>query len=342
MADFDGVVLVVVEVRRVDAAPASVDMLSTFSQLMPASEIAVSVIGWQAGRVAEQLAGYQPSVILIADDPSLELYSMAPYAAVIERSIARVEPRLVLLANTTAGRDLGPYLAARHGAPWATNCHNPRVEDDWLVVDRSILEGRAIVSARLSLRNERTFVVVEGSPEATYTPSPVAPSPIVELIEIEAPPGEASVRVVEGNGAGADEPGLAEAEIIVCGGRGVGSAQNFELIEEVARLLNGRVGATGAAVEAGWRPAAEKIGQTGSTVRPRLYIGVGVSGAPQHLAGIRQAETIVAINRDENAPLARLADIVVRAEIETFLPALIAELQRARGGDSDEQTASPL
>jgi electron transfer flavoprotein alpha subunit len=233
----------------------------------------------------------------------------------------------VLLGATPDGRDAAGMISAYTGKAVLTNATGVTWEDDRPVVEMSVFGGK--------LTTRSTFTAAEGI--ITIRPNTVtaeaAPKPgVVDAAAAGPGPEIPAVKVVDRVEEAGAEASLEEARIIVSGGRGVGSTEGFALVEELARELGGVVGATRAAVDSGWIPYARQIGQTGKIVKPTLYLALGVSGAIQHKVGMQTAETIVAINRDPDAPIAEFADVLVVGDLFEVGPALAAELRARRGG----------
>jgi electron transfer flavoprotein alpha subunit len=264
---------------------------------------------------------------LIVDDLLLERYTTDGYAAAIDAALAAVSPSLVLLPGTTSGRDLGPYLAARGGSNCLSDCTALRWEGETLVATRPVYQGKMLTDARVT-PNGIAFAVLRSG--AFQAPAPGTAGPIEHLpIQLSAAELRVQLREVAEKPTGAVN--LEGADTIVVGGRGLGSAESFNsLLGALAEALDAPIGATRAVTDLGWRPHYEQIGQTGKTVNPKLYVGVGVSGAVQHLVGMQNSETILVINRDADAPLFKLASIGVVGDLTEIVPALTKAVRAAR------------
>ncbi|MDX2194609.1 MAG: electron transfer flavoprotein subunit alpha/FixB family protein, partial [Gemmatimonadales bacterium] len=230
----------------------------------------------------------------------------------------------VVVAASATGRDLAPRLAARLGAGFAADCTALRAEGGAVVAVRPVYAGKALQTVKLP-----GMPAVVSVRTGAFAPAARAHVAAVEAVAV--PAVAARMEVVERRAAAAQRLDVAEAEIIVAGGRGLGEPAHFRLVEELAAAFgDAAVGASRAVVDAGWRDHAEQVGQTGKTVSPRLYIAVGISGAIQHLAGMRTARTIVAVNKDKDAPIFKVADYGIVGDLFEVLPALTAAIRARR------------
>jgi electron transfer flavoprotein alpha subunit len=253
----------------------------------------------------------------------LEGYTTETYAAAVKQAIDEAKPSILLLGGTSNGRDLAPRLAARLNVGVASD------------VDRlEWIEGR--LRARRPVYSGKAFATVDvtGTPAiATTRPNAFVPEEsgngAAEVVEVNAP-SDSRTRVVETKVPEAGELSIAEADIIVSGGRGLKEAANFSYVRDLAHAIGGAVGASRATVDAGWIDHQHQVGQTGRVVSPNLYIAAGVSGAIQHLAGMSSSKHIVAINKDPEAPIFRVADLGVVGDLFTILPALTEEVKKAK------------
>ena len=255
---------------------------------------------------------------------ALGAYLTEPYAAALKQVIDQVKPSIVLLPGTSNGRDLAPRIAARLNVGVASD------------VDRLEWTGGKL-RARRPVYSGKAFATVEviGTPAiATTRPNAFsveeAGGGAAEVIEVNVPPVATKVKLLETKTPEAGEMSIAEADIIVSGGRGLKEAANFSLIRDLAHAIGGAVGASRATVDAGWIDHQHQVGQTGRVVTPNLYIAVGVSGAIQHLAGMSSSKHIVAINKDAEAPIFRLADLGVVGDLFQIIPALTEAVKKAK------------
>ena len=268
--------------------------------------------------------GLPTTKALVVADEALATYSPDGWAKVLDGLAESRGPSVVLAPATTRGRDLAPRLAALRGSGVASDLTVLERDGEALVASRPIYAGKAIAAVR-----------IDGAPAvATMRPNSAPPKEGEGSPEVsEAPLAEGyapRARVVGVERAESERPDVAEADRIVSGGRGMGSPEHFALIEELADRIGAAVGASRAVVDAGWRPHGDQVGQTGKTVSPSLYIACGISGAVQHLAGMKTAKTIVAINKDAEAPIFAVADYGIVGDVFEILPQL-TEALRAHG-----------
>lgn len=321
-------VLVLIETSAGAVRETSLEILTAARELAAGGPLAAVVVGSGVQNAAADVASRGAERVLVADAPGLERYTLDGYAKAIEAAIAAVSPKVVLIGGTTSGRDLGPYLAARAQAPCLSDCMSVRWDGDALVAIRPVYQGKMLTEARTAPA-EIAFAVLRGGVSAAAQPGGSGGS--VESLSVDISDSDLRVKLVDVAEKPTGGVNLEGAETVVVGGRGVGSKEAFSMIEDLAAALDAPVGATRAVTDLGWRPHYEQIGQTGKTVRPKLYIGVGVSGAVQHTVGMSGSETIVAINRDPDSPLFKLATIGVVGDLNEIVPALTREIRAARG-----------
>lgn len=325
-----GGVLVVGEMGANGAPrPVSWEMLTAARTIAEAmgGQVTGLVFGAGVAEAARTWGSAGTDRVLVTDDPRLAGLPAPAAAAVLAKAIDTVSPAVVLIPGTTAGRDFAPLVAARLGTGLAADCVELSVEDGALRAVRPVLGGRAM-----------TRVGFPGSPPAMVTlragsfakAEPGVTNPDVETLNVEFAPEDLRVTVVETSRKGAGGSRLDTADVVVSGGRGLEKPEQFVLVEELAEALGGAIGATRAVVDAGWRPHDEQVGQTGRTVSPRLYIAVGISGAVQHNVGMQGSDYIVAINRDPDAPIFKIASFGIVGDLFDVVPALTAEVRGAR------------
>jgi electron transfer flavoprotein alpha subunit len=288
-------------------------------------ELHAIVVG-PPGLSADVAGAYGADKVFVAADQTARLYQSGIYAAAIAERARAGGYAAVLLGATALGKDLGPRLAARLGCPIAADVTGIAVEGG-IVITRPVYGGKALYRLKVTA----PCCVISLRPN-NFPAAAAQRSGAVEAMALPADAGAfaRTTQVKEPERAALD---VTEAAIVVAGGRGLKEPQHFKLLEDLAAALGGQaaVGASRAVVDAGWRPHAEQVGQTGKTVSPNLYFAVGVSGAIQHLAGMRTSKVIVAINKDKDAPIFKVADYGVVGDLFEIVPRLIDEIKKARG-----------
>lgn len=288
-------------------------------------EAAALLIGPGVAPAAEELARYVPRVLVAeGGDPEASWApSVAPLAAAL---LGREAPDFLLVGASIDGRDLAGLLAALLGWGVLANAFEVEWQEGVPVVGMSVFGGRLVTRSTFS--GQRGIVIVR---TGSATAEPAGAAGQVENVVLDAESTLPAPRIVERvDEAGATGP-IEEARVIVAGGRGVGGPEGFELLGELAKVLDGVIGGTRAVVDAGWLPYSQQIGQTGKIVKPALYVAAGISGAIQHKVGVQTAGTIVAINKDPDAPIAEFADLVVVGDLFQLLPPLTTALRARRG-----------
>jgi electron transfer flavoprotein alpha subunit len=253
-----------------------------------------------------------------------ERYSPLPFVSALAKKVESEKPDLVLLGATLNGRDLGARLAARLGRAYAADVTGLRAAGNALEVDKPMYAGKVRAKLRIDLP-----AVVSVRPGAMPLKDGAA-APQVQKIDADASAERLTFVKLEATATAAKRVSLSEARVIVSGGRGLKGPENWHLVEELADALGGAVGASRAVTDAGWRPNEEQVGQTGKTVTPDLYIALGISGAIQHLAGMTSSKVIVAVNKDPDADIFKIADYGVVADVFEFVPAFTEAVKKAR------------
>lgn len=312
-------VLVFTEIKDGKLKKASREALSIGRKLAEAAGGDLVAFASDAG-VAEEAGRYGVKKLYVT---SVGNYSTEPYTAALAQVVSDVQPSVVLFAGMSNGRDLAPRLAARLNAGVASDVDRLEWTDGKLRARRPVYSGKAFA----------TVDVVSSPAIATTRPNafPLEETGggAAEVVNVTASADD-RVKLVETKMPEAGELSIAEADIIVSGGRGLKEAQNFSLIRDLAHAIGGAVGASRATVDAGWIDHQHQVGQTGRVVSPNVYIAAGVSGAIQHLAGMSSSKHIIAINKDQEAPIFRVADLGVVGDLFQILPALTEEVKKAK------------
>ncbi len=257
----------------------------------------------------------------------LKNYSSTAYSKLIADFVKENNFNLLLFSHTSMGKDIAPIVSAKLKAGYGADCTSIEIKDGQLVCERPIYAGKALMNFSLSSEvkvltiRPNTISLTEDGYKVNLNVD------VKEVADEKLDLRSVTTEYVKSEG----KLDVAEADIIISGGRGMKGPENFYLLEEIAQLLGGAVGASRAVVDAGWRPHSEQVGQTGKTVSPKLYIACGISGAIQHLAGMSSAKCVVAINKDKDAPIFQIADYGIVGDVLEILPALKEELKKYVG-----------
>ena len=304
------------------------------------TDVTAVVIGSGIKDLADQLAEYGADKVIVIDDPECKEYRTEPYAHALASAINEFKPEIMLVGATPIGRDLGPRVSARVATGLTADCTSldigdfplqpiPGKEDEQLhkqlLMTRPAFGGNTIA----------TIACPDFRPQmATVRPGVMQKAERVEgrkaeIVEFNPgfTPNDKYVEILEVVKAVSNVADIMDAKILVSGGRGVGSAENFKLLEDLAEALGGTVSCSRAVVDAGWKSKDLQVGQTGKTVRPHVYFAIGISGAIQHVAGMEESDIIVAINKDETAPIFDVADYGVVGDLNKILPILTQKIK---------------
>ena len=305
------------------------------------TEVTAVLIGSDVMGLTKELAEYGADRIIVVDDPELKEYRTEPYAHALAEVIKKYKPEITLVGATAIGRDLGPRVSARIHTGLTADCTQLEIGDfpinpipgreqlhNQLLMTRPAFGGNTI--ATIACPNFRPQM-------ATVRPGVMQKAERVEgaqaVIEEFNPgfvPNNKYVEILDIVKAVSDVEDIMDAKILVSGGRGVGSAENFKLLDDLAEALGGTVSCSRAVVDAGWKSKDLQVGQTGKTVRPHVYFAIGISGAIQHLAGMEESDIIIAINKDETAPIFDVADYGIVGDLNKILPALTEKIKEAK------------
>jgi len=277
---------------------------------------------------ADQVGKFGADKIVTLTNPAFATYAPEACAQALAEQAKQGGYRTVVFAASATGRDLAPRVAAKLGVGVAADITDLAAEGGAFVVTRPVYAGKALLKVRLTAQP----AVLSLRPNV-FTPVERPRAGAAEMVAVNVPPGGGRVIVREIKAAPAGTLDVAEAQVIISGGRGLKEPANFKVLEELARAFGGKaaVGASRAVVDAGWRAHADQVGQTGKTVSPSLYIAVGISGAIQHLAGMRTSKVIVAINKDKDAPIFKVADYGVVGDLFEIVPKLTDAIRKLHG-----------
>jgi electron transfer flavoprotein alpha subunit len=322
-------ILVVVEHEAGAPDRLSSEALTLGAALAGATGRPLGVVAWgpDAAGIAGRLASTGVTAVHVIEDPRLTDYAPEAIGKAIAQLVERERPTAVIAPGSERGAEVLAHVAARSGLPLAANCTEVRPGSPWHVT-RQRWGGSLLEEAAL----EGDTVLLTSAPHAYEpVPSAEASAPVaVEPFRPDLADHDFRVRITSRVPAEAGRISLADARVVVGGGRGVGSAEGFAELDELAALLGGTVGVSRVVTSAGWRPHAQQVGQTGTRIAPDLYIACGISGAIQHMVGARSAKAILAINTDRDAPMVTRATYAVIGDLHTILPAIIAAVRAAR------------
>ncbi len=305
------------------------------------TDVTAVLIGSGVGGLCTELAEYGADRIILVDDPELKEYRTEPYARALSCVIQKYKPEVMLVGATAIGRDLGPRVSARIHTGLTADCTQLDIGDfplvptpgkeqkhNQLLMTRPAFGGNTIATiACPDFRPQMATVRPGVMQKAPRVPGAKA---VIEEYNPGFAPDQNYVEILDIVKAVSDVEDIMDAKILVSGGRGVGSPENFRILDDLAKAIGGTVSCSRAVVDAGWKPKAMQVGQTGKTVRPNVYFAIGISGAIQHLAGMEESDLIIAINKDESAPIFDVADYGVVGDLNKIVPALTARILEAK------------
>lgn len=323
-------VWVVVEHQQAAPKKISLELLSCARPLAASlsGKVVAFVAGTGAGQVAAALGPRGADVVLTADHPLLGTYTTDGHAAVLADALRAESPSVVLIGSTAQGRDLAPRVAARLSAGIVTDCARVDLRDGELVATRSMYTRKAIGTVRFAGGGLRIAVVLPAMYPVAAAESGRRSEARVWQVRLERKAIRTTVR--ETKVVHRETIPLIEADVVISGGRGMKGPENFALLDGLARMLGAAVGSSRPPVDSGWVPHDYEIGQTGKTISPQVYLACGISGAPQHLAGMSGSKYIVAINKDPNAPIFQMADLGVVGDLFEIIPKLTEAVKKAK------------
>jgi len=327
-------VWVLAEVAGKTIDKVSFELLSRGRQLADArsAELSAVVLGWGINQSdLEELIARGADKVIFVESPQLEHFLIEPHSACLLELIKQYRPEILIAAATTTGRTLMPYLAVRARAGLTADCTELKIDEE----TGGLLQIRPAIGGNVLA----TIITPAARPQmATVRPRSTKPAPMQkgrtgEIVRI-SPPANLLKSRLQRLGFEPDQPthGIQDADIIVAVGRGIGNARNIRIIEELADALGAAIGASREVVDRGWLGYPHQVGLSGKTVTPKLYIAIGISGAVQHLAGMQTAETIIAINKDPQAPIFTVADFGIVGDLFEIVPALTKRILQIKGG----------
>lgn len=314
-------ILVFIEQRNGQIKRASLEAVKAANNL--AEKLSYEVTAVSVGNEVSDLDKINVQKVVHYKNNELENYSTSAYSDLVAEFAKESDAEILFFGNTALGKDLAPRVSVKLEAGIIMDVVEFNINDGNIIASRPVYAGKALTNVKVNTQ-KKVFTV---RPNVFSLSDEESGSAQVEIKEVSSP--NLACKVVEYKKAGG-KLDVAEADIIVSGGRGLKEAGNFKLIEDLAEVLGGAVGASRAVVDAGWRPHGEQVGQTGKTVSPTLYVAVGISGAIQHLAGMRSSKYIVAINKDADAPIFQIADYGITGDAFEIVPALIEELKKVK------------
>ena len=341
LEDYKGVYVFAQQVDN-EISPIAFELLGKARDLAEPlkTEVTAVLIGSGVKSLADRLAEYGADKVIVVDDPELKDYRTEPYAHALSSVINEFKPEIVLVGATAIGRDLGPTVSARVATGLTADCTQLDIGDfplnpipgkeaeqkhNQLLMTRPAFGGNTIATIACPDNRPQMATVRPGVMQKI---DPIAGKK-AEIVEFNPgfTPNDRYVTIKEVVKAVSDTVDIMDAKILVSGGRGVGSPENFKILEDLAEALGGTVSCSRAVVDAGWKPKDLQVGQTGKTVRPNLYFAIGISGAIQHVAGMEESDIIVAINKDEDAPIFDVADYGVVGDLNKIVPQLTAAIK---------------
>lgn len=315
----------------------ALELVATAKKLAAAkgAETTAVLLGSGVAKLADALVAAGADRVLVAEHDLLGRYTTDAYAKVLCDLVTERKPEILLVGASYLGRDLGPRVAARLGTGLTADCTGLEIDPESgnLMMTRPAFGGNLMATIECADKRPQMATVRPGvfeAPKAAAGAAPSAGKGAVETVKPALAASDLRVSIDKVVKTVKEIADIGEARFIVSGGRGLGCRENFGILEELAGALGGVVGSSRAAVDAGWTDKAQQIGQTGKTVRPQIYIACGISGAIQHLAGMQESDFIIAINKDESAPIMKMADIAVVGDLFKVVPELTAKIKAAK------------
>ena len=286
------------------------------------SELTALVLGADVENISKELKPYGPDRIVVADSPALYEFLTDTYTNVIYDFIQKETPDVIIIGASTQGKDISARLSARLNAPLAMDCVAIRFEDNSLIATRHMYGGKILADVELN-GTPKILAIRPNALDITNSDG----AGIMQKFDVDT--GITALQFIDKR-LDTDKKEITEADTVVSGGRGMGGP-DFTIIEALAELLDGAVGASRSAVDEGWRPSSDQVGQTGKVVSPNLYIACGISGAIQHFAGMSSSKVVVAINKDPEAPIFAKADYGIEGDLFEIVPLITEEIRKLKG-----------
>lgn len=291
------------------------------------TEVTAVLLGYQVEPLTTELARYGADRVIMVNDPALETYMTEPYAKSLAAVVQEYKPEIMLYGATAIGRDLAPRVSARVHTGLTADCTRLEIQEETnnLLMTRPAFGGN-IMATILCPEHRPQMATVRPGVMQRAAVMEGASCPVIDF-KVDNLAACQNVEILKVLKKISEQKDIMDAKVLVAGGRGMGNAGNFKMLEELAGLLGGTVAASRAAVDAGWQEKDRQVGQTGKTVRPNLYIACGISGAIQHLTGMEESDCIIAINSDETAPIFEVADYGVVGDVRKIVPQMIQKIQ---------------
>ncbi len=304
------------------------------------TDVTAVLVGYGIKELADSLAAYGADKVIVVDDPELKDYRTEPYTHALSSVIQKYKPEIMLVGATAIGRDLGPKVSARVATGLTADCTQLEIGDfpinpvpgkeqkhNQLLMTRPAFGGNTIATIACPDNRPQMATVRPGVMQKIQRINGAKAD--VEEFNPGFIPNQQYVEIMDIVKTVTDTVDIMDAKILVSGGRGVGSPENFKILEDLARAVGGEVSCSRAVVDAGWKPKDLQVGQTGKTVRPNLYFAIGISGAIQHVAGMEESDIIIAINKDELAPIFEVADYGIVGDLNKIVPLLTEQIKSA-------------
>jgi len=309
-------------------AEVSLELLSVaqFLAKKRTAEVGVILLGYGVESLAEQLLAWGAERVFLAEHPALEKYSTLPYVRVISNLITGIKPEIFLLPATSLGSDLAARVAARVSAGLSAHCTHLDINDKGELRQVVPAFGGKVMATILCPKHRPQMATVR--PGVFRKGEPQKKRGMIERVAVEISPEDLKQKVLEVHREKGPARAIEEADVVVAGGAGIGNKDDWKWVESLAEVLNGAVGGTRPLLDEGWICEDQMIGQSGKTIRPKLYIAIGISGVIQHVVGIQDAKVIIAINNDRRAAIFQSADLGVAADFRKLIPLLVGNFKK--------------